>query len=200
MARILTAGAKISLCWDRALANAGDLTLAGIFFICTALAAVMVLWGMFMVGSAVKASRSAEPAPRGRAFKGAALIIVSSALVLLISIPTFVELIRRPSEGASKGNLGAIRSALSIYYGDMEGTYPTDLASLTIAGKYLYSIPEVHDLLPYHPDSSTIDDGETNATDSGGWHYNNVATDANFGSVLINCTHTDRKGSFWNAY
>src|ERR1051325_8885406 len=58
-----------------------------------------------------------------------------------IAIPKFANLIRKSSEGASKGNVGAIRSALSIYYGDMEGLYPDNVTALTLRGKYLQNIP-----------------------------------------------------------
>ncbi|MBI5624206.1 MAG: type II secretion system protein [Elusimicrobia bacterium] len=127
------------------------------------------------------------------------IVVAIIGILAAIAIPKFAELIRKSNEGASKGNLGAIRSALSIYYGDMEGTYPTSLQSLTVAGKYLPNLP-VAKAPNYHSDTSAVDDGETGAQDAGGWHFNNVVTDGNFGSVLVNCTHTDTKGSFWTAY
>jgi hypothetical protein len=37
-------------------------------------------------------------------------------------------------------------------------------------------------------------------TDGGGWAYNNVTTDSNLGNMVINCTHTDTKGSIWTGY
>ncbi|MFA6317757.1 MAG: type II secretion system protein [Elusimicrobiota bacterium] len=127
------------------------------------------------------------------------IVVAIIGILAAIAIPKFAELIRKSNEGASKGNLGAIRSALSIYYGDMEGTYPTTMQSLTIAGKYLPAIP-VAKAPNYHSDSAGVDDGESNSGDGGGWHFNNVSTDGNFGSVLVNCTHTDTKGSFWTVY
>ena len=42
-------------------------------------------------------------------------------------------------EGRTKGNLGALRSALSIYYGDKEGRYPASPAEL-VPG-YIRAIP-----------------------------------------------------------
>jgi hypothetical protein len=97
-----------------------------------------------------------------------------------------------------KGNLGALRSALSIYYGDLEGQYPEDLSALTVGGKYLTSIPAVGPL-GIHPASSKSRSG-TRLTDEGGWLYNNIPKDANVGNVMINCTHTDVKGSVWAMY
>lgn len=97
-----------------------------------------------------------------------------------------------------KSGLGAIRSALSIYYGDMEGQYPQDLASLTIGGKYLAAIPKVGPA-DLHPVSSDARYGIT-PTDEGGWLYNNDPASVNAGNVMINCTHTDAKGSVWTGY
>jgi hypothetical protein len=102
----------------------------------------------------------------------------------------------------TRGNLGAIRSALSIYYGDMEGVYPPALENLTDGGKYLTTLPLAQTRI--HPDSNQVTpiDGQQNDArqipDTGGWYY--VTTGANQGNVGVACTHTDVKGSVWNAY
>ena len=129
------------------------------------------------------------------------IVVAIIGILAAIAIPKFAELIRKSSEGASKGNLGSIRSALSIYYGDMEGQYPSTLAGLTVAGKYLTSIPTAK-TPNYHADSSAEVDGvlATTQNDAGGWVYNNVTGDSNIGNMEINCTHTDTKGSIWTSY
>ena len=126
------------------------------------------------------------------------IVVAIIGILAAIAIPKFATLIRKSSEGASKGNLGALRSALSIYYGDLEGQYPTDMTSLTISAKYLATIP-VAKTPNYHPDSSAPVN-HTAATVVGGWSYNNTVTDPNFGTVVVNCTHTDTKGSLWSTY
>jgi len=128
------------------------------------------------------------------------IVVAIIGILAAIAIPKFADLIRKSSEGASKGNLGALRSALSIYYGDMEGVYPAAPDSLTIGGKYLSAVP-VAKAPNYHPDTSVAALGAASALDgTGGWWYTNVNTDANFGSVSVNCTHTDSKGSIWTVY
>lgn len=54
------------------------------------------------------------------------LMIVVAIIGILagIAIPRYMNFIRRSKEGATKGNLGAIRSALNIYYSDLEGIFP----------------------------------------------------------------------------
>ena len=128
------------------------------------------------------------------------IVVAIIGILAAIAIPKFAELIRKSGEGASKGNLGSIRSALSIYYGDMEGQYPAQIAAMTIAGKYLSAIP-LAKTPNYHADSSAEQDvTPANLTDAGGWTYDNTSTDANFGSLEVRCTHTDTKGSIWSAY
>ena len=128
------------------------------------------------------------------------IVVAIIGILAAIAIPKFAELIRKSGEGASKGNLGAIRSSLSIYYGDMEGNYPAAMAALTISGKYLSAVP-VSKTPNYHGDSSAEVDGLLSAvTGAGGWWFNNVAGDANVGQVIVNCTHTDTKGSVWSSY
>ena len=126
------------------------------------------------------------------------IVVAIIGILAAIAIPKFAELIRKSSEGASKGNIGSIRSALSIYYGDLEGVYPANPAALTINGKYLSEVPKAK-APNYHPDSSTpvLAAG---VDDAAGWWYQDEGTNANFGQLLVNCTHTDTKGSVWTNY
>ena len=129
------------------------------------------------------------------------IVVAIIGILAAIAIPKFAELIRKSSEGSTKGNLGAVRSALSIYYGDMEGQYPAQMASMTIAGKYLGTVPLVK-TPSYHADTSVEDNGFSHNADglNGEWWFDNEATSPNLGQISVNCTHTDSKGSIWSAY
>ena len=129
------------------------------------------------------------------------IVVAIIGILAAIAIPKFAELIRKSSEGASKGNLGALRSAMSIYYGDMEGSYPANVAALTIGGKYLTVIPPAK-APNYHADGSAVVllTAAANPSDAGGWYYNDQTTNANIGNTLVNCTHTDTKGTVWTGY
>ena len=128
------------------------------------------------------------------------IVVAIIGILAAIAIPKFADLIRKSSEGATKGTLGAVRSALSIYYGDMEGLYPTNFWSLTAGGKYISAIPKGK-TPNYHGDSSATNNGTgVPITDAGGWAYVNTAADSNFGTLWVNCTHTDTKSSAWTVY
>jgi len=128
------------------------------------------------------------------------IVVAIIGILAAIAIPKFAALIRKSGEGASKGNLGSVRSSLSIYYGDMEGQYPNVLSALTMNSKYLSAIP-VAKTPSYHADSSTEYDATGVATNDGGnWIFNNTTTDANVGQLNVNCTNTDTKGSYWSSY
>ena len=127
------------------------------------------------------------------------IVVAIIGILAAIAIPKFADLIRKSNEGATKGNLGAIRSALSIYYGDLEGLYPMNAAVLTVSGKYLGSMPNAK-TPNYHGDSGSFANSSGAASDAGGWKYNNVMGDANYGTLWVNCTHTDSKGSIWTGY
>ncbi len=127
------------------------------------------------------------------------MIVVSIIGILAaIAIPRFAALIRKSAEGASKGNLGTMRSALKIYYADMTGTYPNTPLALTIGGKYLASFPKSR-APDYHSDSTALTIGNT-SDDSAGWLYVQDPADSLFGSIMVNCTHTDTKQSVWTTY
>jgi general secretion pathway protein G len=131
------------------------------------------------------------------------IVVAIIGILAAIAIPKFADLIRKSKEGATKGNLGAVRSALSIYYGDLEGNYPTDdLTQLTTGGKFLPSLPQAK-TPSYHTDTATViaQASQTAAmTDVGGWSYVNNNGDSNWGNIWVNCTHTDSKGSVWTSY
>ena len=127
------------------------------------------------------------------------IVVAIIGILAAIAIPKFADLIRKSNEGSTKGNLGALKGALAVYYGDNEGVYPIDdLTSLTVAGKYMQNIP-VANMPPFHAKASTVNVG-TAVNDSAGYMFDNVSSDASYGSLWVNCTHTDTKGTAWNAY
>ncbi|MBI5624203.1 MAG: type II secretion system protein [Elusimicrobia bacterium] len=164
--------------------------------------------------------RADEDSPSGPGFTLIELMIVVSIIGILaaIAVPKFADLIRKSQEGRTKGSLGAVRSALSIYYSDMEGHFPSDLASLTVGGKYIPNMPKVM-AAGFHPDSSSVADNTTGGcnaiyiNDQGGFGYWSAEDDAcpgalgfggqrkrTKGEVWIGCTHTDMRGSAWTSY
>ncbi|MHB2026775.1 MAG: type II secretion system protein [Elusimicrobiota bacterium] len=126
------------------------------------------------------------------------IVVAIIGILAAIAIPKFADLIRESKEGATKGNLGSVRSALSIYYGDQQGIYPQQLYDLTLSSKYLSAVP-LAKTPSYHSDSSAEVDASA-VSDAGGWFFDNVPTDANYGTVLVNCTHTDTVGNVWDTY
>ncbi len=129
------------------------------------------------------------------------IVVAVIGILAAIAIPKFADLIRKSKEGACKGNLGAIRSALSIYYADMEGQYPDHLLALTDDGKYLSSLPYAH-APDYHNPTTSQQISRVSAvlSDYGGWMYYDRSSDTNYGQVIVNCTHTDLKGTVWTLY
>lgn len=138
------------------------------------------------------------------------IVVAIIGILSAIAIPKFADLVRKSNEGATRGNLASIRSALSIYYSDNEGQYPTDPASLTTGAKYMKAIPEVK--IPPYPGGSAFTSVTTPGTPpaaDGNWGYNPFiqavtvgGSNANkgHGDVWVNSTDTDSKGTIWNSY
>ena len=68
-----------------------------------------------------KLTMTGRNAQRGFTLIELMIVVAIIGILAAIAIPKFAELIRKSNEGATRGNFGAIKSALSIYYGDNEG-------------------------------------------------------------------------------
>jgi uncharacterized RDD family membrane protein YckC len=122
------------------------------------------------------------------------------------------ELLKKSGEGATKGNLGALRSGISIYYGDAEGQYPASLDALV--PKYIPEIPKTK--LGQHMESSIVTSygaevcgpatkygAEIDATklkDTGGWGYVSDPKASCWGQIFVDCSHKDSKDVGWATY
>lgn len=137
------------------------------------------------------------------------IVVAIIGILAAIAIPKFAQLIRKAKEGATKGNLGALRSAVSISYGDNE-IYPVDLTDLV--PNYIKEIP-----VASYPgttncavDSNNVTEGGAAAgviagldyftSNAGGWAYTDVVTDNGNGHVCAGCTDADSKGTAWYTY
>jgi type II secretory pathway pseudopilin PulG len=139
-------------------------------------------------------------------FSSIELIIAIAVIVIfsIIAVPKFTDTLRKSNENATKTSLGALRSAIAMYYGDHEGEYPSEKIAqeLTENGIYIKEIPAAY-CPPYHGKSSAIitKDFEANK-DSGHWAYKVEDADDGTGKVKgqiwILCTHTDSKGNVWS--
>jgi prepilin-type N-terminal cleavage/methylation domain-containing protein len=125
------------------------------------------------------------------------IVVAIIGILAAIAIPKFADLINKSKEGATKGSLSSIRSAIQVYYGDNEGWFPADdLASLTANAKYLSEVPQAKLPGTGHPDVATVHVTTTAiAAHTGGWaYYNDTASAATWGNFHVSCTHEDIKG------
>lgn len=135
------------------------------------------------------------------------LVVAIIGLLAAIAIPKFADLVVKAKEAAIKGQLGSIRSALSIYYADNEGRYPSINYGvlkivLTTGGKYLDAIPAIsiptvpgHNGFPQFANSPVLDVFFTNTLTGGEWCYFFAS-----GKITVCCTHTDSKGTIWSQW
>lgn len=135
------------------------------------------------------------------------LVVAIIGLLAAIGTPKFANLVVKTKEAAIKGQLGTIRSALSIYYSDNEGIYPSAnygalRTSLTTGGKYLDEIEVVSiPTVPGHRGHPNFNAGSVgdvffgNAGSGGEWAYLLPSR-----SVVVNCTHADSMGTTWSLW
>jgi len=144
-----------------------------------------------------------------RAFTLIELMIVVAIIGILaaVAIPKFADMLEKAREGATKGNVGAIKSAISIYYGDNTGVFPGDLPNVYFSN-YMDRIPPVkvthnsggHPLLGTSTAISNINTDQQPgaiATNADGWRYNK---NGRSGDVWLNNAQTDTKGDLYSMY
>ena len=144
------------------------------------------------------------------------IVVAIIGILAAVAIPKFADLVNKSKEAAVKGTLGAVRSAVSIYYGDLEGSCPGNLfVGLTTVNKYMPSMASLPSLGAYAiPKTTTGNPGHAGGT------YSNLSaasgvlqgaaggmddTTALFyvtttGDAYVNCTHNDTKAVIWTSY
>jgi prepilin-type N-terminal cleavage/methylation domain-containing protein len=127
------------------------------------------------------------------------IVVAIIGILAAIGVANYGSTVRKSGEALTKGNLGAIRSAIGIYYSDNDGIYPTDnLASITASSRYLLAIP-ITRILPYHGDSNLVT-LEATPSETGGWSYDNSDADTTWGNLNVGCQHQDSIGQVWSTY
>jgi type II secretory pathway pseudopilin PulG len=128
------------------------------------------------------------------------IVVAVLALIALIVVPKMAQLIRKSNEAATRGHLGSVRSALSLYYSGTEGLYPADFSIFTAPGSPygLDSPPKA-----YTAEHGTFSQVDTLTTpnpfdDVGRWGY--VSGGESAGAFWVQCTHTDLSGKVWSRY
>ena len=136
------------------------------------------------------------------------LMIVVSIIGILaaVAIPRFADMLEKAREGATKGNVGAMKSAVTIYYGDNEGVWPGSLEPTAGFSRYLEKIPAIKVTHQFKSAEGTFSGNSTTLVNvdkepsvhSDSWAYGTVGTVQ--GGVWVNSTLTDTKGTAYSLY
>jgi general secretion pathway protein G len=133
------------------------------------------------------------------------IVVAIIGILAAVAIPKFAQMLEKAREGATKGNVGAIKSAVSIYYGDNTGAFPQSLTDASFKN-YLAAIPPVkatHSgvafvLVGTATTVSVVTESVpfvTIATNTDGWKYNYAS-----GDVWVNNSQTDTKTVAYSMY
>ena len=125
------------------------------------------------------------------------IVVAIIGILAAIAIPRFAQMLEKSREGATKGNLAAIRSAVSIYYSEKEGTWPSDLT--TAFTSYLYPLPPAKATPLGNVTTVALTNGIPAAAGTG-WSFVTDTTSAFVGNAFANSTATDTKGSSFTTY
>jgi type IV pilus assembly protein PilA len=84
------------------------------------------------------------------------IVVAIIGILAAVAIPKFAQMLEKSREGATKGNIGALKSAVSNYYADQQGNYPQTMLNTNTwaAGPsgaqvtYPAFIPQYMDVVP----------------------------------------------------
>ncbi len=126
------------------------------------------------------------------------ITIAVMGVLAAVAVPKFGEMIEKSNLGATQGNLGAIRSAVTIYYSD-RAVLPE---SLDVNNEKFYAVMQIiPPVKATHPRNTppagrnVTTGGESPSGPGFGWYYN-----TNTGKVWINSTAEDIKGNCYTIY
>ncbi|HNT96882.1 MAG TPA: prepilin-type N-terminal cleavage/methylation domain-containing protein [Elusimicrobiales bacterium] len=139
------------------------------------------------------------------------IVVAIIGILAAIAIPKFADLINKSKEGATKGALSSVRSAINVYYGDNEGWYPSGAVAaastdnnlvVALTPKYINEIPQAKLPGTGHADNAQVAFTSTTVTDGAGWAYNGNSFDnVRWGQFVVSCTHMDLKQStVWSSF
>jgi len=133
------------------------------------------------------------------------IVVAIIGILAAIAIPRFAQMLEKSREGSTKGNLGSLKSAASIYYGDQQGIWPTTLQSFSgyAFSRYLDNISPVKVTGAFVANAASPAGSLVTVTQMSsvplnsatGWLY-----DSNFGSVYVNSTVKDSKSIPYSFY
>ncbi|HXL72315.1 MAG TPA: type II secretion system protein [bacterium] len=133
------------------------------------------------------------------------IVVAIIGILAAIAIPRFAQMLEKSKEGATKGNIGAMKSASEIYYGNWQGIWPTTLWS---SGSFSFS--QNLDNVPLVKVTGAFVAGSTNPSgnivsytaqlsaptnDGSGWLY-----DSTGGYVYVNSTTHDSQAMAYSFY
>lgn len=119
------------------------------------------------------------------------IVVAIIGILTAIAIPRFFDTTSRAKESLTKGNISAIRSAVSIYYAKNDGRWPTDLISFS---DYINPLPIAKAISLGDTNKVTIVSGVPTTTGTG-WAYN-----PDNGDIWCNSIATDSKGDSFTTY
>jgi prepilin-type N-terminal cleavage/methylation domain-containing protein len=133
------------------------------------------------------------------------IVVAILATLAAIAIPKFTLMVEKSREGATKGNLGSIRSAASLYYGNNSGLWPTTLASTSTFSfsPYLSDVPAVEVTgvfingapSPAGTNVAYASYGVVPTSALSGWLY-----DSSVGHIFVNSTVQDSQAIAFSYY
>jgi len=121
------------------------------------------------------------------------IVVAIIGILAAIAIPRFANLIDRARQARTQGNLGSVRSAMTIFYGTNDGAWPATIVALTAAalgGPFIDAVPTV--LLPASMGHAEVATEDATLDHTGDWFYSAAAAD---GVVRVDCAHVEIGGA-----
>lgn len=133
------------------------------------------------------------------------IVVAIIGILAAIAIPRFAQMLEKSREGSTKGNLGAMKSAVAIYYGDWQGVWPQTLNTVSNVtfSRYMDTIQPVKATAAFAPGAASPAGSSVTmvplsvvpTTAGSGWMY-----DSSIGSLYVNSTVRDSKGIPYSTY